>query len=124
MKNRILSVWDLDVFQLAHKLVLKIYKITNRFPKSELYALASQMRRAASSIPMNLAEGAARGSRAEYKRYVAIARGSVGEVTYQLYLSRDLKYVDNPTFSALHDDFERVGRMLTRLAQSLSAKNK
>ncbi|NOR17602.1 four helix bundle protein [candidate division WOR-3 bacterium] len=118
-KSRIKSVWDMDVFKLAHELTLKIYKITSKFPKIEIYALASQMRRAAFSIPTNIAEGAARNSRAEYRRFVSIAKGSAGEISYQIILSRDLGYIDSDNCRILIDDYNRVGRMLTRLIQSL-----
>ncbi len=118
-KSRIESVWDLDVFKLAHTLTLRIYKITRDFPKTELYSLISQMRRAASSVPMNIAEGASRGSKAEYRRFVSIAKGSVGEISYQIILSRDLKYIDFQISEQLVAEYVRVGKMLTRLAQSL-----
>ncbi len=109
----------MDVFKLAHELTLKIYKITSKFPKIEIYALASQMRRAAFSIPTNIAEGAARNSRAEYRRFVSIAKGSAGEISYQIILSRDLGYIDPDNCRILIDDYNRVGRMLTKLIQSL-----
>jgi len=118
-KSRIKSVWDMDVFKLAHELTLKIYKITSKFPKIEIYALASQMRRAAFSILTNIAEGAARNSKAEYRRFVSIAKGSAGEISYQIILSRDLGYIDPDNCRILIDDYNRVGRMLTRLIQSL-----
>ena len=69
------SVEDLDVFQLAHELTLKIYRITTDFPKEETFGLISQMRRAASSVGMNLAEGAMRLNSGEYRQFVGIARG-------------------------------------------------
>ncbi|MGB3340780.1 MAG: four helix bundle protein [bacterium] len=118
-KKNIRTVWDMNVFKLAHELTLEIYKITSKFPKIELYALASQMRRAASSIPMNIAEGAARNSRAEYRRFVSIAKGSAGEISYQIILSRDLGYIDPDNSKILSDNYDRIGRMLTRLIQSL-----
>lgn len=119
MKSKVTSVWELDVFKLAHKLAVQIYKTTSAFPKSELYALTSQMRRAATSVPMNLAEGSSRGSKAEYRRYVSIARGSVGEISYQIYLCRDLEYINDSTCNTLREEYDRVGRMLTKLVQSL-----
>jgi four helix bundle protein len=118
-KKYIDGVWDMDVFKLAHELTLKIYRITSKFPKIELYALASQMRRAASSIPMNIAKGAARNSRAEYRRFASIAKGSAGEISYQVILSRDLGYIDQDKSKILLDNYNRVSKMLTRLIQSL-----
>jgi four helix bundle protein len=120
--NKIKNVWDLDVFKLAHNLTLSIYGITVSFPKTEIYGLVSQMRRAASSIPMNIAEGASRNSRAEYKRYVSIAKGSAGEISYQVMLSRDLGYITNDVCNQLSDQYNRIGQMLTRLSQSLDSK--
>ena len=108
----------MDVSKLAHILTIDIYKITKKFPKVEIYTLASQMRRAASSIPMNLVEGAARNSRAEYRRFACIAKGSVGEISYQVLLSQDLEYIDTNTSKRLSDCYNRVGKMLTRLIQS------
>ena len=117
--KKIRNVWDMDVFRLAHDLTLQIYRITREFPRFELYSLVSQMRRAASSIPTNIAEGAARNSRAEYRRFVSMANGSVGEISYQIILSRDLGYIDNDDSEKMCDAYDRVGKMLTRLAQSL-----
>lgn len=112
----------MDVFKLAHLLTINIYKITKKYPRIEIYSLVSQMRRAASAIPMNLAEGAARNSRAEYRRFTCIAKGSVDEISYQVILSRDLFYINTQTAERLIDDYNRVGRMLTRLIQSLESK--
>lgn len=122
-KIKIRNVWDMDVFKLAHELTLRIYRITRNFPRFELYSLVSQMRRAASSIPMNIAEGTARNSRAEYRRFVSIAKGSVGEISYQIVLSKDLGYINIDDSNNLVDGYSRVGRMLTRLSQSLEKKN-
>ena len=121
-KTKVRSIWDMDVFKLAHMLTIDIYKITKEFPKVEIYSLVSQMRRAASSIPMNLAEGAARNSRAEYRRFACIAKGSVGEISYQILLSRDLDYIETSISKRLLDSYNRVGKMLTRLIQSLESK--
>ena len=87
------SVEELDVFKLAHQLALKMYNVTKRFPKEETYSLIDQMRRAATSVGMNLMEGAMRLGSREYRQFVGIARGSAGEVCYQLLLARDLKYI-------------------------------
>ena len=113
------SVEDLDVFKLAHDLTLRVYKATSEFPKEEVFGLVSQMRRAAASVGMNLAEGSMRLSSREYRQFVGIARGSTGEVVYQLLLARDLEYISEDLYSELRPGFERVGQMLTRLSQSL-----
>src|SRR3990172_5146489 len=82
--NKINSVEELDVFKLAHELTVEIYKITKEFPKEEVYGLVSQMRRAASSVPSNLAEGSNRNTSAEYKHFVGIARESAVLLGFEL----------------------------------------
>lgn len=114
------SVEDLDVFKMAHDLVLEVYKQTQAFPDEEKFGLTPQMRRAAFSIPMNLAEGASRLGRKEYRHFVGIARGSVGEIRYQLILARDLGYIQAETYQRLRAQFDTVARMLTGLAKSLA----
>jgi four helix bundle protein len=117
-------VEDLDVFKLAHELALKIYSTTKAFPKGELSSLIEQTRRAASSVGMNLMEGAMRLGSREYRQFVGIARGSAGEVCYQLLLARDLKYISNETYLELRSGYDRVIQMLLRLSQSLNEKSK
>jgi four helix bundle protein len=116
------SVEELDVFKLAHELTLKIYKVTLQFPREESFNLVSQMRRAASSVGMNLVEGSMRLNSREFRQFVGIARGSAAEVTYQLRLARDLDYIESDVFDELNSGFQRVGQMLTRLAQSLGRR--
>jgi len=113
------SVEDLDVFKLAHKLALKAYAATRTFPREELFGLGSQIRRAAASVGMNLMEGALRLGSKEYRQFVGIARGSAGEVCYQLLLARDLKYISNQDYQEMHSGYDRVNQMLSRLAQTL-----
>jgi four helix bundle protein len=81
------NVEDLEVFKLAHSSCLEIYALTKNFPPEERYGLTTQMRRSTYSIPMNLIEGGYRLSRKEYRRFVGMARGSAGEIMYQLRLS-------------------------------------
>jgi len=116
------SVEDLDVFKLAHDLALKIYSVTRQFPREETYSLVDQMRRAAISVGMNLMEGAMRLGTKEYRQFVGIARGSAGEVCYQLLLARDLNYVSNETYQELRSGYDRVIQMLSRLSQTLNRK--
>lgn len=115
------SVEELDVFKSAHQMVLLVYEMTKTFPEEEKFGLSSQMRRAASSIPMNLAEGAGRLGRKEYRQFVGIARGSVGEIKYQLMLARDLGYIPQEIFMNTRSKFEAISRMLTGLAKSLAS---
>src|SRR6266545_1290385 len=116
------SVEDLDVFKLAHQLALKTYSATKAFPKEELFSLGDQMRRVAASVGMNLMEGAMRLGSKEYRQFVGIARGSAGEVCYQLLLARDLNYISNESYQELRSGYDRVIQMLLRLSQSLTDK--
>jgi four helix bundle protein len=114
------SVEDLDVFKLAHQLALEVYTVTKEFPKQETFSLIDQMRRAASSIGMNMVEGSMRLSSKEYRQFVGIARGSAGEVCYQLLLAKDLGYISESVYRDLRPRYDRVIQMLSRLSQSLN----
>jgi len=116
------DVKDLDVFKLAHSLVLTVYKLTESFPKEEGFGLIPQMRRSAYSIPMNLIEGSNRLSTKEYRRFVGIAKGSGGEISYQVMLAKDLGYIPEEVYSELKNKYEIVIKMLTNLAKSLGKK--
>jgi four helix bundle protein len=110
---------DLKVWEKAHQIVLEVYGITCEFPKEELYGLVSQMRRSASSIPTNIAEGCGRGSEADFARFLQIAMGSACEIEYQLLLSRDLHFIDKNTYEQLDLKITEVKRMLTALIQKI-----
>ena len=101
------SVEDLDVFKLAHQLALKTYSTTKAFPREETFSLVDQMRRAATSVGMNLMEGAMRLGTKEYRQFVGIARGSAGEVCYQLLLAKDLNYISEDTYRELRSGYDR-----------------
>jgi len=88
------SFKDLIVWRKAYKLVLEVYKATKCFPKSETYGLSNQMRRAAVSIPSNIAEGYGRRHKAEYNQFLSIAYGSLSELETQYLLATDLKYAE------------------------------
>jgi len=107
---------DLMVWEKAHKLTLAIYKETNAFPKEERFGLTSQVRRASSSIPANLAEGCGGRSDGEMGRFVQIAMGSGAELSYHLLLCRDLGILGTAEFSSLSADLEEVMRMLSALS--------
>ena len=109
----------LILWQKAHELVLKIYKITKNFPREEQFSLTSQIRRAAVSIPSNIVEGKARGSNKEYKRFLLMARGSLEETKYQLLLAKDLKYIDKKTYDEIFKDMDDVGRLLGGLIKKI-----
>src|SRR5919197_5027276 len=114
------SVEDLDVFKLSHQLAFTIYSVTKTFPREETFSLVDQMRRASGSVGMNLMEGAMRLGTKEYRQFVGIARGSAGEVCYQLLLAKDLKYITEDTHQELRAGYERVIQVLSRLSQTLN----
>jgi len=112
---------DIRVWQKAHQLTLTIYGVTRPFPKEEAYGLTSQLRRAASSVPANIAEGCGRGSTREVHRFLQIASGSASELEYHLLLAHDLGLIDPSTYEALQEDVVTVKRMLHSYSQKLMA---
>lgn len=114
-----MNIEDLEVFRISHELTLEIYEITKNFPDDEKYNLTPQMRKSSSSIPMNLMEGSHRLNRKEYRQFSGIARGSAGELKYQLLLAKDLKYINEATYKLLRERTETVSKMLTGLVRSL-----
>jgi four helix bundle protein len=107
---------DLMVWEKAHKLTFALYRETSTFPKEERFGLTSQVRRASSSIPANLAEGCGRRSDGEMGRFIQIAMGSGAELSYHLLLCRDLGILGTAEFSRLSSDLEEVMRMLSALS--------
>ena len=91
----------LKVWEKAHALTLAIYKATEKFPKQEMYALTSQIQRAAVSIPTNIAEGCGKDSDAELKRYFVIAMGSASELEYLLLLAHDIGYLQTDIYLSM-----------------------
>ena len=114
---------SLQIWQRGHQLVLKIYQITNSFPKEELYGLTSQLRRASVSIPTNIAEGCGRDGDAELRRFLQIAMGSASETEYLLTLSYELQFIDNLRFEGLEKEIVELKRMLTGFILKLKADN-
>ena len=112
---------DLLVWEKAHNLTLCIYKATQAFPKEERFGITSQIRRAASSIGANLAEGCGRRSDREMARFVQIAMGSAAEVSYHLLLCRDLGLLEAEEFNRLGSATEEIMRMLSALAARLKS---
>jgi len=106
---------DLIVWRKAHELALSIYAETKAFPREELYGLTSQLRRAAASVPSNIAEGSARGGAKEFGQFLAVALGSATEVEYQLLLARDLGYLTEPSHRLLEGRLVEVKKMLVSL---------
>ncbi|MGE5248671.1 MAG: four helix bundle protein [Bacteroidota bacterium] len=102
----------IQVWEKAHRLTLRVYRATSGFPKEELYGLTSQIRRAAASIPANIAEGAGRGTQAELARFCHIAGGSASEFDYHLTLAHDLGYLEPEIYSELAASANEIKRML------------
>lgn len=113
---------QLKVWERSHQLVLAIYAATKGFPKEELYGLVSQLRRAATSIPANLAEGCGRDSDAELKRFFDIAHGSAAELEYHLLLARDLNYLTEQLYQQLATELGEIKRMLGAFSRKLKAE--
>jgi four helix bundle protein len=113
------SYQDLIGWKKSMTLVSGIYRCTQSFPKEEIYGLTSQLRRAAVSIPSNIAEGQGRLSRGEFKQFLGHAKGSVFEVETQLLIARDLGYLSEAGAKTLVDQVKEVGRILSGLLSSL-----
>lgn len=110
------SFRDLLVWQKAHQLVLATYELTKGFPKDELYGLTSQLRRAAVSVPANIAEGFRKYGLADKARFMNISQGSLEEVRYYYILAEDLGYGNT---RSLQDELEQVSRMLQAYVKKL-----
>jgi len=109
----------LKVWELAHEFVLLLYRETNSFPIDEQYGVTSQVRRAAVSVPSNIAEGCGRNSDAELRRFCEIAMGSASEVEYQLLLCRDLNFLSNDQHHLLEGRLLDCKRMLNSFIRTL-----
>ena len=109
---------DLVVWQKAHKFVLAIYRLTESFPDREKYGLAHQMRRAAVSIPANIAEGFGKRSKAEKSRFLNIAEGSLEECRYYLILAHDLGYGQTESLTVT---LEETSRLMNAYARAILA---
>jgi four helix bundle protein len=112
------SFRDLDVWHLGLELAETVYRCTARFPKAEVFGLTSQMRRAAVSIPSNIAEGRARDSSREFLHFLAISRGSLAELETQLELAIRLDYADSDLHAAKTQS-DMLGKKLNRLQSSI-----
>ena len=111
---------DLQVWQRSMKLVVVVYRLTEHFPKSEAYGLTNQIRRAAVSIPSNIAEGHARTSR-EFGRFLRIARGSMAELETQLEIAMHLEYLPRKQFDEISTELTILAKQLNVLQQRVDA---
>lgn len=111
---------NLDVWKRSIELVIEIYKVTERFPRQEIYGLTQQMRRAAVSIPSNIAEGAGRKSTKEFVQFLSTAQGSIAELETQLLIAGKLGYAK--AASSVLKELDEISRMVIGLQGSLKAK--
>jgi four helix bundle protein len=114
---------DLGVWREAMDFVVECYRMTGTFPKNEVYGLASQLQRAAVSIPANIAEGQGRQHYKEFLQHLAIAYGSLAEVETHIQIARRLEYVRGEKENQMLERAGRIGRMLNGLRRSIEDKN-
>jgi four helix bundle protein len=119
MVERVQNFRDLKIWQLGRTLVHQMYKITGTFPADERFGLVAQMRRAAVSVPSNIAEGFTRRHNKEYKQFLYIAMGSSAELETQITLAHDLGFVDKQECAALHETCNHLSRMMQSLINKL-----
>jgi len=123
MDRKINNHKDLDVWNKGVSLVTDIYKLTKNYPKDEVYGLANQMRRAAVSIPSNIAEGASRNSDKEFIQFLYIALGSASELETQIVISRNLSYIEDAESETYLKNIESLKKMLNGLITHLKRKS-
>ena len=116
------SYKDLKVWQYGIDITEEVYKLTQTFPKSEMYGLCSQMQRAAVSIPSNIAEGHARNSTKEFLHFLFIALGSIAELETQMILAERLNYIKSKESIMMQKKLDELGKMIRGLQKSLKAK--
>jgi len=119
---KIRSYKDLEVWKKSIDIVTKIYKVTNSFPKDEIYSLVSQLRRSAVSIPSNIAEGWGRNKTKEYIQFLRIARGSLLELETQLIISNNLSYLNKQNMDNFLIKIKEINKMLNALINILNKK--
>lgn len=115
---------SLQIWQKSHKIVLNVYKLTLAFPKEEMYGLTSQIRRAAVSIPSNIAEGCGRDSDGDLYRFLCIAMGSASELEYQTLLCRDLGFIDEELYNSANLEIIALKKMLNAFIQKVKKEKK
>ena len=121
MDNNYKDHKELDVWKASIDLVIKIYSITKKFPNDELYGLTNQLRRAAVSIPSNIAEGAARKSSKEFIQFLHISLGSLSELETQIIIAERLNYIENN--DVLFDEIISIKKMIHGLIRYLKNKS-
>lgn len=120
--TKIQSFTGLQSWQEGHKFILKIYQVTQDFPKSEIFGLTSQLRRAAVSITSNLAEGFGRKSQKEKIQFYRIALGSLTETQNQILIARDVQYIKDGDFNMLAEHTVTIGKLINGLIRSIQSR--
>lgn len=120
MEGKINNFYELNAWKVSHSLVLEIYKITNNFPKEEIFGITSQIRRAASSISANIAEGFSRYYFNDKIRFYYQARGSIAEVRNFLLLAKDLNYIDLENYKKLGSKSKDSAQLINGLIRSIN----
>ncbi|HTN21009.1 MAG TPA: four helix bundle protein [Pelobium sp.] len=110
---------ELQVWKKSHQFTLEIYKITKSFPKEEIFALVSQLRRASSSIPTNIAEGCGRFTQKDFASFLQISLGSSQEAEYLIFLSKELNYINETEFVLLNKSIGEIKAMLISLIKKV-----
>lgn len=110
---------DLKVWQKSHLMVLKVYQLTNNFPKNEIYGLVSQYRRSAVSVSANLVEGCGKFTSNDIANFFQIALGSLHETEYYNLLSRDLAYISEPDYKLMDEQLREIKAMLIALIKTV-----
>jgi four helix bundle protein len=116
------SFRDLEVWQRSMQLTVIVYRLTQKFPREEMFGITSQLRRAAVSVPSNIAEGQGRLNTREFRQYLSIARGSNYELQTQLGIARALSFGDQALLEEAEGMSSRIGQMLSKLLSTLKAK--
>ena len=120
--TKIRDFTDLDTWKKSHELALKIYKATEKFPKSEIYGIVSQMRRSAVSIPSNIAEGRSRNTTKDFLHFLSIALGSVSELETQIEIAKELSFLTEQKYIEINREIEEVSKMTVGLMKKLNLK--
>lgn len=122
-RTKILNFTDLEAWKVAHRLVIGIYKLTQKYPRGEQFGIVNQMRRAAVSITSNIAEGFSRTSLKEKAQFYSIAKGSLTEIENQLIISCDIHYISSKDFEQIEMDVRQTNRLITGLLRYARANS-
>ena len=114
------SYRDLEVWKLSIDFVKKVYQVTHNFPDSEKFGLINQIRRAAVSIPSNIAEGQGRNSSKEFQQFLAISLGSLAELETQLIIAKEIEYLTQNELDALLSPLDRIRKMIKGLSKGIA----